>query len=265
MTEPSQLDLDVSIIARDARRTIADSIGSVRGLARQIIVVDSGSTDGTQEICAQLGCEVIDHQWEGYGRQKQFALDACSAAWVLCIDSDESPDAVLADEIRRVVSADDSSAAGYAFNVRPWLGGVELRHTWQPDWKLRLVRREQARWMGDYHERLQVDGRVGRLRGNLRHDANPDVTDLIRKQARHGVQSAETYFAGGKRGSLLKLLVSPPSAVIKQLVLRNAWLDGWRGWAVAFATGISAAAKHMRLLELSRGESASAAAGGRDS
>ncbi len=251
---PDLPDLSVSIIAKDARRTVEKTIRTVRGLARHVIVVDSGSTDGTPEICARLGAEVIHHDWEGFGRQKQFALEACATTWVLCIDSDESPDEALASEIRRVAASGESPAAGYAFNVRAWLGGVELRHAWQPDWKIRLVNRARARWVGDYHERLEVDGPVERLRGILRHDASPDVSDLIRKQAHHGVEAAESYYSTGRRTTLLKLLVSPPSAVLKQLVLRSAWRDGWRGWVVAYATGISAAAKHARLLELCRQE-----------
>ncbi len=245
-------DLSVSIIACDAQRTIAETIRSVRPMARRVVVVDSGSTDRTPELCAELGAEVVHHDWEGYGRQKQFAVELCDTGWVLCLDSDEAPDTVLAAEIRRAVEADDQSIDGYAMNRRVWLGDAELRHTWQPEWKVRLVRRDRGRWIGNYHERLEVPGRVERLRGILRHHAASNVSELVRKQAAHGVQAAEVFFGMGQRGSRSKLLVSPPAAVLKQLLLRSAWRDGWAGWVAAFGTGIYAAAKHMRLLELSR-------------
>lgn len=252
MNEPKPpLDLCVSIIARNAQRTIQRTICSVNGLARRVIVVDSGSTDATPDICRGLGSEVVHHEWEGYGQQKRFALGLCDATWALCLDSDESPDDPLANEIRRVVTADDQAVNGYAMNRRVWLGDIELRHTWQPEWKVRLVRRNAAQWVGNYHERLEVKGRVERLRGILRHDAVTNVTDLVEKQALHGVQAAEEYYGLGVRSNALKLLISPPAAVLKQLVLHSAWRDGWVGWVAAFGTGINAAAKHMRLLELS--------------
>ena len=122
MNEPKPpLDLCVSIIARNAQRTIQRTICSVSGLARRVIVVDSGSTDATPDICRGLGSEVVHHEWEGYGQQKRFALGLCDATWALCLDSDESPDDPLANEIRRVVTADDQAVNGYAMNRRVWL------------------------------------------------------------------------------------------------------------------------------------------------
>lgn len=247
------LDLGVSLIACDAERTIEQTIRSVRPLAGRVIVVDSGSRDRTPEICAALGAEVVRHDWEGYGRQKQFALELCDTGWVLCLDADESVDDRLAASIRRALETDKADVEGYAMNRRLWLGDAELRHTWQPEWKVRLVRRGRARWVGEYHERLDVSaGRVERLEGILRHHAVRDVSELVRKQAMHGVQAAEVFHVEGARSSLPRLVFSPAGAVLKQLVLHSAWRDGWRGWVSAFGAGIYATAKHMRLLELSK-------------
>jgi len=254
MTDPSSsLDLCVAIIVCDAQRTIEQTIRSVNGLARRVLVVDSGSTDGTQTICRELGAEVVHHDWEGYGRQKQFALELCDSEWVLCLDADESLDNELIDAVRRAVTADDQSIDAFAVNRRFRLGTVELRHTWQPEWKVRLARRDRARWVGQYHERLEVSGRVERLGGVLIHDAVADVKEFIHKQAMHGVQAAQVYYDQGTRGSVMQLLISPPATVFKQLVLRSAWRDGWLGWVAAFGSGIHTTAKHMRLLELTRG------------
>ncbi len=248
----STLDLCVVIIACNSQRTIRKTLQSVQGLASHIIVVDSGSTDDTKNICKDLSAEVVDHEWEGYGKQKQFALDLCDAAWILSLDSDESLDIDLANEIRQAIQQNDPSIYGYEMNRRFWFGEKEMRYTWQPEWKTRLVRKDKGKWIGDYHERLEVDGRVERLGGLLVHDAITDAKDFVLKQAMHGVQAADVYFQQGKRGSIAKLLISPTATVFKHLVLGSAWLDGWQGWIAAFGSGLYATAKHMRLLELTR-------------
>ena len=134
MTEPKpSLDLCVAIIVCDAQRTIEQTIRSVSGLARRVIVVDSGSTDRTVSICSELGAEVVHHDWEGYGRQKQFALELCDSEWVLCLDADESLEDELILAVRNAVKADDRSIDAFAVNRRFQLGAVQLRHTWQPE------------------------------------------------------------------------------------------------------------------------------------
>ena len=253
MNEPKPtLDLCVPIIACNAERTIEQTIRSVKGLARRVIVVDSGSTDRTIELCRKHGAEVIEHRWQGHIKQKQIALDQCDSTWVLSLDSDEAVDAQLAEAVGRVVQADDPTIAGYQMNRRVWLGDLELRHAWQPEWRTRLVRRTRARWTGyDPHDRLDVDGAVRRLRGTIRHDAFADITEFVHKQVAHGLTSAASYHDMGRSGSALRLVLSPPAAILKQLLLRRAWRDGWLGWVAAFGAGLHAAVKHMRLIELS--------------
>lgn len=246
------IDLCVVIIACDAQRTIKKTLQSVQGIASRVIVVDSGSTDETKNICREMSVEIVDHEWEGYGKQKQFALGLCDNSWILSLDSDESLDSDLAKEITRVIQKNDPAINGYEMNRRFWFGGKELRHAWQPEWKTRLVRHGRGRWIGNYHERLEVDGRVERLGGLLVHDAVIDTKDYVLKQAKHGVQAAEVYFEQGQRSSIAKLLISPTATVFKQVVLRSAWLDGWQGWVAAFGGGLHTTAKHMRLLELTR-------------
>ncbi len=254
MTDPdATLDLCLAVVACDNERTIERTLKSVDGLARRKIVVDSGSKDATLDICHACDAEVIEHAWEGYVKQKQFALDQCDTTWVLCLDSDESLDEDAALAVRDAVRGDDASVAGYEFNRQVWIGERPLRHAWQPEWRTRLVRRDRARWAGfDPHDRLDVEGVAGRLPGNIRHDAFTDFEQLLNKSVGHGLTSARSVHELGKKGSRLQLVLSPPAAVLKQLVLRSAWLDGWPGWLASYSAGISAAVKHVRLLELSK-------------
>ncbi len=246
-----ELDLCVAVIARDAGRTIEATLRSVRDLARRVVVVDSGSTDNTIELCRAHGALVIEHPWEGYVRQKQFALEQCDSAWVLSLDSDESLDGEAAESVRGAVGGNDPGVCGYQINRRVRVGEIDLRHTWQPEWRTRLVRRERARWTGhDPHDRLDVSGPLRRIRGTIIHDSYTDVADLVRKSVGHGLTMAASLHEAGRRTWPWSLLISPPAATLKQLVLRSAWRDGWAGWVAACSAGLHAAVKHMRLLEL---------------
>lgn len=245
-------DLTVAIIACDNAPTITRTLQSVAELAGTIIVVDSGSRDDTREIARRLGATVIDHAWQGHVRQKQFALEQCATPWVLSLDSDESVEPELARSIRDVVAANDPDVHGAQLMRRVWFGGHELRHIWQPEWRVRLVRPQHAHWTGyDPHDRLDVSsGKTVKLDGILRHDAFADVNELMRKQIAHGLCAAQSYHDLNRRGTMAHLLISPPAAFLKQMVLKQAFRDGWRGWAGAVGAAISAAVKHARLLEL---------------
>jgi len=252
--EPDRLDLSVAIITCNNAATIARTLQSVAPLRpAEVVVVDSGSTDGTERICMESGAKVVRHAWEGHVRQKQFALEACGARWVLSLDSDESLQPELVQEIREALQRSQDDSAGYEMIRRLWWKGRELTHVFQPEWRLRLVRRDAARWTGyDPHDRLEVHGSVRRLRGIIRHDAFADVPDLVRKQVAHGLRAAESYKAMGRNGSLAMLAVSPTAAFLKQMVFKAAFLDGWAGWVCASGAAVSAGVKQMRLLELSR-------------
>lgn len=244
-------DLTIAVLTFNNARTIRQTMEVSAKLTDRILVVDSGSTDGTLEIVRSFPGTVIEREWPGYIAQKQFALEQITTPWALSLDSDESPEDDLLASIRHAVVRNDPDVSGYEVNRRVWWAGRPLVHTWQPEWRTRLVRPERAKWAGyDPHDRLDVDGSVRRLSGNLRHDAFDGVGDFLRKQIGHGLVAGQSYYDMNKRVALSNLIISPPAAVIKQLILRSGWRDGWRGWIGAFGTGVAATVKHMRLIEL---------------
>ncbi|MFW5653134.1 MAG: glycosyltransferase family 2 protein [Planctomycetota bacterium] len=245
--------------------TIRRTLESVRDLAAEIVLVDSGSTDATLRIAAEFPSVRVIHQtWLGHVRQKQVALEACRSTWVFSLDSDESVEPDLAASIRRTFDARRTNCSGsvdraatdavtgYEVNRRLFMAGRWLRHAFQPEWRLRLVRRADAAWGGyDPHDKLElIRGRSERLDGTLRHDAFTSVAELVRKQVAHGLRAAESYHAMRRTGSTRKAIVSPVAATLKQLVARQGWRDGWPGVAVSIGAGINAAVKHIALLEL---------------
>ncbi|MGD9690115.1 MAG: glycosyltransferase family 2 protein [Phycisphaerales bacterium] len=253
------LPLSVAIVCRNNEGTIGRTLESVRGLASEIVAVDSGSVDGTTGLLESAGARVIRSAWLGHVKTKQSALEACTQPWVLCLDSDESVERELADSIRAALGGDPDGARtqGYELNRVVWYRGRALRHAWQPEWRLRLVRRGAAAWGGmDPHDTLSLTsgGRPARLRGTLRHDSFQTFAEHLGKQLAYARLSAEGMRREGRRGSYVRLALSPAGALLKQLVVKSAWRDGYPGWLAAGTTAAGALMKHMILLELEHGE-----------
>lgn len=271
------LPLSVSIVCCNNRETVGRTVESVRSLAAEIIALDSGSTDGTVELLRGLGVTVVHQVWLGFVRQKQAALERCRQPWVLHLDSDESLEPALAESVRAALVRDDRGVAAYEVNRKVWYAGRFLEHAWQPERRVRLARRGCVRWGGaDPHDALEVipapqrDAndpvarravRIERLRGDLRHDSIPTVAGFLAKQAGHAQVAAASARAQGRGGSLASLLVSPSAEFAKQVLLRSAWRDGWRGWVAAAASTAAVIMKHAALLELTHAPESSAAPG----
>lgn len=251
---PGPLDLSVAIVCKNNRDTIGRTLESVRRLAREVVAVDSGSTDGTIEILESGGAKVIRSDWLGHVKTKQKALEACSCSWVLCLDSDESLEDDLVPAVRATVEAGDPAVEGARVNRRIWYRGRPLAHAWQPEWRLRLVRRGRAAWGGlDPHDKLELTEPTARavdLAGNLRHDSFETFADHLEAQARHARTMARSLHAAGRGTNRLRPWISGLAAFFKQLVLRGAWRDGRAGWLAAYSSAAGAFLKHICLLEL---------------
>ncbi len=258
---PKPVPVSVAIICRDNAKTIGRTLDSLAALApSEIVAVDSGSRDATVQMLESRGARVIHQAWLGHVRQKQVALEACARPWVLSLDSDESLEPELASAVREAVERDDPRIGAFAMNRRVFYAGRFLDHAWQPEWRTRLVRRGMASWGGyDPHDKLDLTDeararglRVERVSGVMRHDSIPTIASFLAKQASHAQIAARSYREMGRRGSVAKLVLSPLGAFAKQIVVRRAFLDGWRGWVAASATAAGVLMKHAALLEISR-------------
>lgn len=252
----SPLPLSVAIVCKNSERTIERTLASVAGLAAEIICLDSGSTDATLEICRRHGARCEHQDWLGHIRQKQLAMDRCAQPWILSLDGDESLGPNLREAISEALRRDDAEISGYWLNRKVFYRGAFLNYAWQPEYRLRLVRRGAATWGGvDPHDRLIMNdpaAGTGKLPGVLRHDSFHNMEEYLRKQIELSRAGAEAYRRLGKRTSPLRLVVSPCSAWCRQMIFKSAWRDGWRGFIAASATAAAAVMKHLILLEQSR-------------
>lgn len=241
----------VVIIAKNAATQLAACLESV-SFADELLVVDSGSNDGTAELAAARGARVIQKEWLGFGAQKQFAVDAAHHDWVLCLDADERVSEPLRASIVAVLAA--PAAQAYAMPRCNRFMGRWLRHgEGYPDWSLRLFDRRHARWSDDpVHEKVVTRAAVAHLKGDLLHDSAETLAGYLDKQNRYTSMQAEALFKAGKRAGVGRLLLSPALRFAKNYFLRLGFLDGTAGLVHITIGCCNSFHKYAKLMALQR-------------
>ncbi|RPI46034.1 MAG: glycosyltransferase family 2 protein [Betaproteobacteria bacterium] len=247
MTAPKKLA--VAITTKNNLRTIRECLESVKDVADKIFVVDSGSTDGTVEICREMGAEVDYREWPGPVAQKQYAMDRCADHdWVLNLDSDEMLDAELAASIRNAVLTAGPEIAGFSFNRKVWFRGQWLDHVFQPEPRLRLVRPRKAAVHGigpqgkGGHDYVKVEGEIAHLPGTCKHDSWADAAEMMRRYVELGARAAQY---DPRRSNVVRVLFSPLGAFVKQYFLKQGFRDGRVGLLMCLGLAYGNAIKQM--------------------
>lgn len=194
---------------------------------------------------------MVVESWRGYAAQKQRALDLCLGTWTLSVDADEVVSPELARAIRAVVDGSDQGKAGFKLRRQVRYLGQWIRHGgWGADWVVRLVLREKARFSdARVHEKLLVDGRIGRLTGILEHHSYRDLDhhwEKIRELSRLWAQDARDQ---GRRAGWWDLAFRPPARFLRIYFWRLGLLDGWRGLVIAWMAAAYVMMKYARLRE----------------
>lgn len=221
----------------------------------EIVVVDSGSTDGTVQICKEYTSKIFERAWPGYVAQKQFGLEQCSGDWVFNIDSDEEVSPELREEIKATI-ADTSPAAekigGYQISrIVFYLNRWWRRGGWYPEYRLRLCRRQSTQWGGDDpHDKAIVKGGVKRLKGELFHYTYSDISDHVRRLNSYSTSSAQALYKKGACGCLLNIFINPFARFFKFYFIKRGFLEGVPGFLVACLEGYYVLLKYFKLWEL---------------
>ena len=186
------------VLTLNEEQHIADCLASLAWADRRV-VFDSFSTDGTVALARQAGAEVLQHPFENFAAQRNAALDRVEAEWVFFVDADERATPALAEEIRQVTSGDRAEVAWWVPRHNYIFGRLTLGAGWYPDYQMRLVRRDRARWERPVHEVAVVDGPEGYLRHPLIHYNYADVEDFIARQRRYTAYDVEILRRQGVR------------------------------------------------------------------
>ena len=230
---PLMSNVSVVIITKNEADNIYAALESVRW-ADDIVVVDSGSTDNTPNIAKQFTERVFNHEWLGYGAQKNYAASLAIYDWVLSIDADERISEVLASEIRTLID-NEPNANGYRIpRVTRYLGRWIRTTDWYPDYQLRLFNRRFGRWNENLvHESVVVEGSVGRLRNELEHHAYRHMTHHLETIERYTTLAAKQMSKDGRLATWFDIALRPPLAFLRNYFLRGGIRDGTVGLVVS--------------------------------
>lgn len=242
--------ISACLITLNEERNLPRALGSLEGIADEIIVVDSGSTDGTEEISRKHGAEFRVRAWTNYAAQKNYAAECASNEWILSIDADEELSSALQSSLldwkKRA-----SEFPVYEMARRTWYLGAWIKHSgWYPDFQCRLYRRDAAQFSGIVHEALRFQGPAARLHGDLLHYTVRSFAEHEAKVEEYTALAAQQMYEAGKRGWWAAAWLATPWSWFQNFFLRGGFLDGYRGALIAQMAARSVRLKYQKLGQL---------------
>ncbi len=253
-----KIPITAFVVCKNEERHIAQCLDSI-DFCEEIIVIDSFSTDSTPEICKGYpNVTFLQRPWPGYREQKEFAASICKFKWVTFLDADERMTEELKEEIINLFKPErldylESYDGFYACRVMYFLGKWWRKGGWYPDNVIRLFKTSKTRWLGvNPHEVVTVDGRVGKLKGEIEHYSYDDLPDQVKKLSSHALTRAQADFRRGKNPITLKLFFNPLLRFFKFYFIKLGFLEGFPGLVVGILDAYYTFLKYAYLWELNR-------------
>jgi len=239
------------LITHNEEANIEAALQSLDGIASEIIVVDSRSTDLTVKLARRFTDKVFERKWTNYSDQKNFADNLAANPWILSLDADERLSPELREEIRGL-GVGEPACAAFSMPRRVYYLGRWIKHSgWYPDRKIRLFRKDRAHWEGAYvHEDLDVDGNIRKLDGDILHFTYRTIADHLSRINAFSDLGAQKLYAQRKKCRLRHLLLVPPGRFFKSYVLRAGFLDGFAGLVIAVLNGYGIFVRYAKLREI---------------
>lgn len=228
------MTLSAVIITHNEEKNIGRCIDSLRDVSDEIIVVDSFSSDDTEKICREKNVLFIQHKFEGYIEQKNFALAQATGDYVLSLDADE----YLSDELKQSIleARKNPGKDGYYVNRLNNFCGKWIRHSgWYPDRKLRMWNPQKGKWGGvNPHDKviMQEGSSVGFLKGNLVHDTVSSIEQFRKQQEMFAAIAAREISRQGKNSSQLMSGIKALGMFVRKYFFQLGFLDGYYGWII---------------------------------
>lgn len=242
--------ISVVIITLNEERNIARCLESISWVD-EIIIIDAFSKDNTIIIGSQYTDKIFQRKWPGFSEQRNFGLSQAKSDWVLFIDADERISSPLACEIKRLLQ-DKPEPDGYYLLRQAFYAGQKIKYgEWNPDWKLRLVRRGKAQWGGPrVHERLLLDGRAAYLENPFFHFTYRDIGQHLRKLNLYSTLFAQDAAEKGEDVNLRKLVLEPLERFRNGYFVKTGYKDGLPGLVIAVLQSLEVFLRYVKLLFL---------------
>ena len=246
--------LAAAIITYNEAEHIGDCLQSITDLVDEIVVVDSLSTDATEQICRNNPkVKFFQYQFDGYSQQKSRALEHCTTEWVLCLDADERVSPELRRSIETFLQSFPQVNGAKFTRVLHHMHKAIYHGGWYPHQRYRLIRKGKAYWKNvPLHEILIVEGKTTTLKGDLIHESYKDVADQVKRINLYSSIMAYFRYEQGKRYALWRLLCKPPGKFLECYVFKGGFLDGIQGWIIAVTLAYESFLREAKLFELDR-------------
>jgi glycosyltransferase involved in cell wall biosynthesis len=245
------MKITATIITLNEERNVARAIESLR-CCDEILIVDSGSTDRTVELAEKLGVRVLEAGWLGYAAQKNWAAEHAGNEWILSLDADEALSEALEAEIWSLKKSGPEYDAYTMPRLARYLGRWIYHSGWYPDRKVRLYRREKAKFVGDFvHESVQPSGKVGHLQSNILHFTCESLSEHVKTMDCYTTLAAQELAARKIKVPLSKLIADPAWAFVKSYLLQRGFLDGPEGLTIAYMAAFYTFLKYSKARNMS--------------
>jgi len=245
----NKIPISVVIITYNEELNVDNALASVSDFD-DIVVVDSFSSDKTVDIARKYTERIYQHEWQGFARQKQTAVDYARNEWVLVLDADERVSPALKKEIQTAITA--AGYDGFLIPRKNFFLGKWIRYGgWWPDAVLRLFRRRSGAFdMREVHEKVVVRGAVRSLAEPLEHYSYRSLSGYIKKMESYATLSAHEYRKRNNNTGVTALIINPASTFIKMYLLRRGFLDGVHGFLLAVLYSFHTFLKYAKLWEM---------------
>jgi len=246
-----KISVSVYILTFNNLRTIERCLKSL-DWAEELVIVDSGSTDGTYEICQRHTDKLYRREFQGHRDQYQYAADLTTRQWIMFVDADEEVPPELVEEIGGMLKSRAEDVDGFFVYRRTYYLGKWIRYGgWYPDGEIRLYRRDKGRWEGGLHAKIVVGGKVSKLKSRYLHYTYRNITDQIQTIDKYSRIAAEDMAQRGEKFSFFKLLFHPPFRFIKEYLFKSGFRDGLPGLIITVSTMFYVFIKYAKLWEIS--------------
>ncbi len=245
------MEISAVIITFNEEKRLEPALKSLAGLVSEIIVVDSFSTDNTVRLAKKYTNKVFQRKWTDYSDQKNYANTRASFPWILSLDADERISPELREEILEV-KKEEPECDGFLIPRQVYYLGKWIRHSgWYPDRKLRLFRKDRARWEGEFvHERLVIEGKIQKLNGSIHHFTYRNISEHLDRINKFSELGAQKLYAKRKKCRWHHLVFMPFLRFMKSFFWRAGFLDGYPGFIVSVLNGYSIFLRYAKLREI---------------
>jgi glycosyltransferase involved in cell wall biosynthesis len=245
--------ISAAVITFNEEDRLSSCLASASVFAKDIVVVDSGSTDTTVNIAQEFGARIFQKDWQGFGPQKQFAIEQCRGQWIIILDADERVPPETAAEITRICQ-DPTAVEAYSIARKNYFMGRWLRHAgWWPDRTIRLFHKGCGRMPEQkVHESLEITGRVANLQNPIIHYPFRDLRHMMEKMNHYSSAGARELYNSGHKSSILKAWSRAAWTIFYNYFLRGGFLDGGPGLIIAVSDAANIFFKYAKLLEMNK-------------